>query len=283
MSDGPAASSPEDTPKTPNVLKREATQANRHSTSPTAQTETPRLQLRNLSLTSSSQERILDDVSLEVPRGRIVGLIGPSGSGKSTLLRAMNRLWEPGKGTVLLDGNDITALDVVKLRRRVGALFQTAALFDGTVADNVRYGPRLRGERSTDNQVEDLLQKAGLEPGMASVPASQLSGGQAQRVSLARTLANQPECLLLDEPTSALDPGATRLVEETILRLRDETGMTVVMVSHDVEQIRRVADEVCLLVKGRIVERGTPEELFASQQTLSQQFLKGTLEAGHAA
>lgn len=147
----------------------------------------------------------------------------------------------------------------------------------------MRYGPRLQGRRLEDDDLFALLRVAGLKPKMASTPASQLSGGQAQRVALARTLANYPDCLLLDEPTSALDPGATRKVEKTIMELRDKLWMTVVLVSHDVEQIRRVADEVCLLVNGRVVERGTPEELFGSGDTLSKQFLEGTLGAGHAA
>lgn len=165
-----------------------------------------------------------------------------------------------------------------KFPDNISALFS----FSGTVADNVRYGPALQGKKLSSNEVDTILQKASLEPGIASKQALELSGGQAQRVSLARTLANSPDCLLLDEPTSALDPAATRRVEETVLKLREELGITVVLVSHSVEQIRRIADEVCLLVKGKIVERGTPAELLNPQHPLSQQFLAGTLESGDA-
>uniref|UniRef100_K3XYV7 ABC transporter domain-containing protein n=1 Tax=Setaria italica TaxID=4555 RepID=K3XYV7_SETIT len=122
-----------------------------------------------------------------------MGVIGPSGSGKSTLLRALNRLWEPAPGAVLLDGADIRGIDVLALRRRVGMLFQLPAMFDGTVADNVRYGPQLRGKKLTEAEVKNLLSMADLDPALSSKPASELSVGQAQRVALARTLANDPE------------------------------------------------------------------------------------------
>ncbi|KAL6873857.1 hypothetical protein ACP4OV_013939 [Aristida adscensionis] len=219
-------------------------------------------------------DEILRGVDLDVPRGVVMGVIGPSGSGKSTLLRALNRLWEPAPGAVLLDGADIRGLDVLALRRKVGMLFQLPAMFDGTVADNVRYGPQLRGKKLTDAEVKNLLAMADLDPALSSKPASELSVGQAQRVALARTLANDPEVLLLDEPTSALDPISTQNIEEAIVRLKKARGLTVVMVSHSVKQIQRIADLVCLVVAGEIVEVLAPSELSDAKHPMARRFLE---------
>jgi len=229
----------------------------------------------NLSLTDNSP--ILRHINLEFMAGKITGLIGPSGSGKSTLLRCLNRLWEPPPATICLDDIDITELDVLTLRRRVGMLFQTAALFEGSVATNVAYGPSLRGQDLPRARIAALLQMAGLESELVDKPAKELSGGQAQRVALARALANEPEVLLLDEPTSALDPAATGRVEETMLHLRDSLGLTVVWVSHSIEQVERTADEMVLLVAGEIVETGTPEHLLKSGHHLTEDFARGRL------
>ncbi|RLN11312.1 protein STAR1-like [Panicum miliaceum] len=216
-----------------------------------------------------------------------MGVIGPSGSGKTTLLRALNRLWEPAPGAVLLDGADVCGLDVCVLRRRVDMLFQQPAMFVGTVAYNVRYGPQLRGKKLADAQVQSLLTMVDLDPALSSKSASERSVGQAQRVALARTLANDPEAdtnsctflpwhpvLLLDEPTSALDPISTQNIEEAILHLKKTRGLTTVMVSHSVKQIQRVADLVCLLVAGEVVEVLAPSELSSSMHPVARRFLE---------
>jgi ABC-type phosphate transport system ATPase subunit len=242
---------------------------------------TPKINLNNLTLKLGSDQPILHNVSLEIPASQITSLIGPSGSGKSSLLRCLNRLWEPPSGTVFLEDVDITTMDVLTLRRRVGMLFQSAALFEGTVATNVAYGPGLQGNQLPAQRIGELLEMAGLETDLAQKPANELSGGQAQRVALARTLANEPEVLLLDEPTSALDPAATRHVEETVLRLRDALGLTVVWVSHAIEQVERTADNLVLLVDGSIVEVGTPEHLLSGEHRhLTEDFAEGKLDAG---
>lgn len=242
---------------------------------------TAKINLKNLTLKLGSGEPILTDVSLDIPVGQITSLIGPSGSGKSSLLRCLNRLWEPPPGTVFLEGIDITTLDVLALRRRVGMLFQSAALFKGTVATNVAYGPALQGQELSAQRIEELFEMAGLGVDLAQKPANELSGGQAQRVALARALANKPEVLLLDEPTSALDPAATRHVEETILRLRDTLALTVVWVSHAIEQVERTADNLVLLVDGRIAEVGTPEHLLTgAHRHLTEDFARGKLDVG---
>lgn len=212
--------------------------------------------IRNLNYASAGGVSILKQVSVEIPAGKITSLIGPSGSGKSTLLRCLNRLSEPPPDTIFLEGVDITTLDVLALRRRVGMLFQQAALFEGSIADNVAYGPALRGESLPPERLTGLLEMVGLPETMAHKSAQTLSGGEAQRAALARTLANEPEALLLDEPTSALDPAATRHVEETILHLRDRLNLTVIWVSHLIDQVERVADEVILLAAGEVIETG---------------------------
>ena len=219
--------------------------------------------IQRLSLKLSNGAAILHDISLEIPAGSITAVIGPSGSGKSSLLRCLNRLWEPPPGSIFIDGGDITAMDVLLLRRRVGMLFQTPALFEGTVADNIAYGPALQGRRLASQEIAELLQMAGLDAGLVEKPVDQLSGGQAQRVSLARTLANQPDVLLLDEPTSALDPAATRKIESTIRNLRDTLNLTVLWVSHAFEQVERTADRIVLLVNGRVAETGDAGHLLS--------------------
>ncbi|CAH1454122.1 unnamed protein product [Lactuca virosa] len=212
-----------------------------------------KIQVKNLTRCLDKGASILKNVSLEIPRGKIMGIIGPSGGGKSTLLRAFNRLWEPPSGTVFLDGKDITGVDVLELRRKVGMLFQLPVLFEGTVADNIRYGPQLKGKKVSDEQVYNLLTFADLDSSFFNKHGNELSVGQAQRVALARTLANEPEVLLLDEPTSALDPISTQNIEDVLVKLKSK-GMTIVMVSHSIKQIKRIADVVCLLVGGEIVE-----------------------------
>lgn len=217
---------------------------------------------------------ILKKINLDIPRGIIMGIIGPSGSGKSTVLRALNRLWEPPEGTVFLDGEDICHVNVVALRRKVGMLFQLPALFEGTVADNVRYGPQLRGKKLSDEEVYKLLTLADLDSSFFSKNGRELSVGQAQRVALARTLANEPEVLLLDEPTSALDPISTQNIEDVLLKLKQTRGMTIIMVSHSIKQIQRIADEVALLVNGEVVEVLKPDQLSEAKHPMAQRFLQ---------
>ncbi|EXC27889.1 ABC transporter I family member 17 [Morus notabilis] len=233
-----------------------------------------KFRIRELRKWSESGDPILNGVSVDVPKGVIVGIIGPSGSGKSTLLRALNRLWEPPPGSVLLDGRDICEIDVLDLRRKVGMLFQLPVLFEGTVADNIRYGPQLRGKKLSDQEVHKLLTLADLDSSFYTKAGSELSVGQAQRVALARTLANEPEVLLLDEPTSALDPISTENIEDVIVKLKKKQGMTILMVSHSIKQIQRVADVVCLLVNGEIVEVLKPDELSEAKHPMALRFLE---------
>jgi len=233
----------------------------------------------NLSLQRSNHP-ILHEVSLRVAPGEIVCLLGPSGGGKSSLLRSLNLLTQPPPESVFLDGEDVTTLDIIRVRQRIGMVFQRAALFPGTVAENVGYGPGLQQKQLSRSELNEFLALADLDPALADRAADTLSGGQAQRVSLARALANRPDALLLDEPTSALDPGAVRRIEEAVVRLRDTLGITALWVTHNIEEARRVADRVYLLVDGRVVDEGTPEHLLHPESHhLTATFAAGELGA----
>jgi putative ABC transport system ATP-binding protein len=198
--------------------------------------------------------------TFDVRKAEILAIVGPSGSGKSSLLRLLNRLDEPTEGNVYLDGVDYRQLAPRELRRRVGMVMQRPYLFAGTVLDNLRFGPRQRGEDLSPAAAEELLAGVGLS-GFASREVSNLSGGEAQRVSFARALANTPEVLLLDEPTSALDDDAKREVEAVIQRIGHEQGVACVLVTHDAAQAARLAERVLVLESGRIVRIGLAAEV----------------------
>jgi len=203
---------------------------------------------------------IVQDVSLEVYRGELLGLVGPSGSGKSSLLRLLNRLDEPTSGTVFLEDQDYREILPQELRRRIGMVTQRPFLFPGDIATNLRFGPAQRGVTLPDSEVASLLERVGL-PGFAARNVANLSGGEQQRVSLARALANRPEILLLDEPTSALDEQAKTGIEALMRNLVSANGYTFILVTHDRDQARRLCDRVAMIEAGRLVRQGTPADL----------------------
>ncbi|MDX9865728.1 MAG: phosphate ABC transporter ATP-binding protein [Anaerolineaceae bacterium] len=219
----------------------------------------PVLEMKNLGREADGKI-LVADINLVVTPGEVLAITGPSGAGKTTLLRLFNRLDEPTQGTVLLDGEDYRQMAVSTLRRRVGMLLQQAYLFPGTVAENLRFGPLQQGRQLEDVVVDELLERVGL-PGFAGTDVAVLSGGEAQRVSLARTLANDPCILLLDEPTSSLDEANRRGIESLILEIVHQTGMSCVMVTHDLQQAARMADRVLVLEGARMVRTGTPQEV----------------------
>lgn len=243
----------------------------------------PAVDLQNLRVNRGGRT-VLDGVDLPVEAGRVVALVGPSGSGKSTLLRCINRLLEPPAGTVRIAGQDVTSLDVLDLRRRVGMVFQQPVALAGSVAQNIAYGPGLGGRSLATDRIHELLAAAALPAAMAGRPADSLSGGEAQRLALARSLANDPSVLLLDEPTSALDPAARRTVGETVARAVRDCGVTVLWVTHDLDEAAAWADELVLLVAGKVAARGVPAQLLEDAGGPVARFSRGELagEDAHA-
>lgn len=207
-----------------------------------------------------NDKHLVDDISVQIRKGTIAAIVGPSGAGKSSFLRLLNRLDEPTGGTVWLEGRDYRTLPPQELRRRVGMVMQSPHLFPGTVAENIRFGPRQRQQELPQETIEGLLEQVGLS-GYAERDVSNLSGGEAQRVSLARTLANSPEVLLLDEPTSALDESTQRDVEDLILGIIREQGLTCLFITHNTEQAQRIATHVIVLEAGKLVRFGPVEEV----------------------
>jgi putative ABC transport system ATP-binding protein len=202
---------------------------------------------------------LVSAATFDIRKGETLAIVGPSGSGKSSLLRLLNRLDEPTSGTVYVDGIDYRQVAPRDLRRRVGMVMQRPYLFPGTVADNLRFGPRQRGQQLSADAVEEFLAGVGLS-GFGSRDVSNLSGGEAQRVSFARALANLPGALLLDEPTSALDEVAKRDVEVLIRRIGQEHGIACVLVTHEVAQAARLAERALILEAGHIIRSGPVKE-----------------------
>jgi ABC-type polar amino acid transport system ATPase subunit len=227
---------------------------------------------------SFGDNEVLKGIDLSVMKGQLVFMIGPSGSGKSTLLRCCNRLEEPSAGTILVDGEDITAAkaDLNRIRQDIGMVFQHFNLYRHmSVLDNVTLALRKVQKLSKSEANErglDALTRVGLFDKAASFP-DQLSGGQQQRVGIARSLALRPKVVLFDEPTSALDPELVGDVLKVMRELKDD-GMTMVVVSHEMGFARAAADHVVFMDAGAIVEQGTPQQIFGSpQHARTQAFL----------
>lgn len=217
---------------------------------------------------ANAEVRALEDVSLRIEPGQVFGVIGSSGAGKSTLIRCINLLERPTSGQVFVGGQELTALagaELTAARRRIGMIFQHFNLLSSkTVADNVAFPLKLAGDLSRAairQHVEELLARVGLSDQAHKYPA-QLSGGQKQRVGIARALACKPDVLLCDEATSALDPQTTRSILRLVAELNRELGLTVVLITHEMEVVRRVCDQVAVLDAGRVVENGSVENVF---------------------
>ena len=231
--------------------------------------------------------RALDEISLSIAPRAITAIIGPSGCGKSSLLRTFNRLHALSAdvrltGAVTLDGGSIfsPALPVEELRQRVGMVFQRWTPFPSSIYDNVAAGPRLNRRLShadLDAVVEQALRRAALWDDVKDRlrhPARRLSGGEQQRLCIARALANDPEVLLLDEPCSALDPIAAQRIEQVLWELR--TDVTIVIVTHQLQQAARLSEETALLVEGRLIEHGATTQIFtAPREERSEAFITG--------
>lgn len=225
----------------------------------------PLIRIQNLGK-SYGDKQILKDISLDIHKGDVVAVIGPSGCGKSTFLRLLNLLERPSAGDILLDGKSILAKDVSShlVRERIGMVFQQFNLFKNmTALKNIMFAPVKLGKMNkaeAEKKAEELLERIGLSDRGNHYPA-QLSGGQQQRIAIARALAMNPEAILFDEPTSALDPEMVGEVLK-IMKTLAKSGMTMIVVTHEMSFAREVANRVLFFADGVVKEDGTPEEIF---------------------
>ena len=224
----------------------------------------------------------LDNVSLHVPKGQICGVIGASGAGKSTLIRCVNLLERPTHGAVIIDDVDLTQLsdtELVKTRRQIGMIFQHFNLLTSrTVFENVALPLKLENKSKAEIQEKTtaLLALVGLSDKHNVYPAN-LSGGQKQRVAIARALASDPKVLLCDEATSALDPATTQSILKLLKEINRTLGITILLITHEMEVVKRICDQVAVIDKGRLIEQGTVSEIFSNPKTeLAQEFISST-------
>jgi len=235
-------------------------------------------ELRQISK-SYDGRRVLTVEHLQIRRGEILGVVGPSGAGKSTLLRLLNFLEPPDSGTITFHHHIFRPGETmpVAVRRRVTTVFQRPLLLNRNVWANLEYGLKLRGNRDGDERIAAALRQVGLEE-MARQPARTLSGGEAQRVAVARAMVVEPEVLLLDEPTANLDPYNVGLIEEIIQRLNEELSVTLVLVTHNVFQARRLAQRVVFLLEGEVIEISDVGSFFESpQDSRTGAFVRGEM------
>lgn len=225
----------------------------------------------------------LDNVSLHVPAGQIYGVIGASGAGKSTLIRCVNLLERPTQGSVLVDGQDLTSLSdgqLTNARRQIGMIFQHFNLLSSrTVFGNIALPLELDNtpKEESNRRVSELLELVGLSDKHDSYPAN-LSGGQKQRVAIARALASNPKVLLCDEATSSLDPATTRSILELLKDINRRLGLTILLITHEMDVVKRICDCVAVISNGKLIEQDTVSEVFSHPKTpLAQQFIQSTL------
>lgn len=235
----------------------------------------PAIRVENLYKTFQSKYggvEALKDISFEVEKGDIFGIIGLSGAGKSTLVRCLNLLERPSSGKVYINGNSLQELpnkELRRLRQRVGMIFQHFnLLMQRNVLDNVCFPMEIAGVKRTEavQRARELLETVGLAEKEKAYPA-QLSGGQKQRVAIARVLANNPEILLCDEATSALDPQTTKSILKLLKEIHERTGITIVVITHEMSVVRDICSHVIVLERGEMQESGTVEELFRAPKT----------------
>ncbi|AYN27450.1 D-methionine ABC transporter, ATP-binding protein [Buttiauxella sp. 3AFRM03] len=225
----------------------------------------------------------LNNVSLHVPAGQIYGVIGASGAGKSTLIRCVNLLERPTQGSILVDGQELTTLSesqLTKARRQIGMIFQHFNLLSSrTVYGNVALPLELDNtpREEIKHRVSELLDLVGLSEKHDAYPAN-LSGGQKQRVAIARALASNPKVLLCDEATSALDPATTRSILELLKDINRRLGLTILLITHEMDVVKRICDCVAVISDGELIEQDTVSEVFSHPKTpLAQQFIQSTL------
>lgn len=230
------------------------------------------IKIENLVKVYENGFKAVNDISLEVKKGEIFGIIGLSGAGKSSLIRCINRLEEPTSGNIFIDGKDIVKMNDKELkdaRKNMSMIFQSFNLFyQKNVFENIAYPLKINGWKKEDieKRVKTLLEYVNLSEKIFEYPAN-LSGGQKQRVAIARALAIQPKILLCDEATSALDPQSTKSILELLLRIRDEFNLTIILITHQMEVVKAICDRAGVIENGKIIEQDTVLKLFTSPKT----------------
>lgn len=208
---------------------------------------------------------VVNDVNIDIEAGEIVALIGPSGSGKTTTMKMINRLINPTEGVIRIDGKNVKEHDEVELRRNIGYVIQNIGLLPHmTIADNVALVPKLKQwDKATYLQrVDELMEMVGLDPEIYRTRfPTELSGGQQQRIGVIRALAADPAIVLMDEPFSALDPISREQLQDEVLRLQEKLRKTIVFVTHDIDEAIKIADRICILHRGRVVQFDTPDRI----------------------
>ena len=245
------------------------------------------IQLNHITKTFHHKGRAIHalvDISLQVPKGQIFGVIGASGAGKSTLIRCVNLLEVPTSGDVVVDGKELTKLsrgELALARRNIGMIFQHFNLLSSrTVGENISFPLELEGmaKNAIAERVHELASLVGLGDKLSEYPAN-LSGGQKQRVAIARTLATSPAVLLCDEATSALDPATTQSILELLKDINERLGITILLITHEMNVVKSICDQVAVISAGKLIEQGEVSEVFAHPKTeLTRDFLASSLK-----
>lgn len=224
---------------------------------------------------SVNELMILKNITGSIPKGRITTLVGPSGAGKTTLLKMCNGLLSQTSGTIFIDNQPITSYEPTALRRHVGIALQAAPMIDGTVFDNLSLPRSLQGEKLTQQEAIQYLQDVGLDKSFLQRPASELSGGQRQKVSIARTLINKSSILLLDEITSALDRQSALDIEALILTLNKKYNVTIIWITHNLQQALTIGHFTWVMMDGELIETGESSLLNTPKNPRVAEFVKG--------
>ncbi|WP_010098364.1 phosphate ABC transporter ATP-binding protein [Ornithinibacillus scapharcae] len=227
---------------------------------------------------SAGGTHILKDINGTFPEGKITTLVGPSGAGKSTLFRLCNGLSSPDSGEILIKGKSIKEYEPIELRRKVGIALQSATMIKGTVLDNLELPLTLQGKKIDLVEAGDLLHDVGLDKGFLHRNAKDLSGGQKQKLSIARTLVNKPKVLLLDEITSSLDRVSQHDIEELIVKINEKYGTTMIWITHNLDQATQIGHYTWVMMNGEVIETIESSLLQGSKDERVQAFIRGEVE-----
>ena len=232
------------------------------------------IEFKNVSY-SIDNIKILKNITGSIPKGKITTLVGPSGSGKTSLFKLCNGLASPTGGDIFINDKAIDSYDPIELRRLVGIALQNAPMIKGSVFENLSLPIKLQGEELSEEEAIDFLKRVGLEKQFLHHKSDDLSGGQKQKVSIARTLINRSNILLLDEITSALDKTSVKEIEELILHINNHYDVTIIWITHNLEQAKRIGDYVWVMMNGELIETGTSDLLNNPKNELVRQFVIG--------